>query len=621
LKNNYLAKIETLRATAVLSVLIFHLNKDFLPYGYLGVDIFLVISGYLIANMLECKNFNYNALKTFLKRRYFRLFPTLLTILFLNLLVLFFLLPPNEHMKLTNGSLTSALGIANIYFANSINYFYSTFKPPLVHLWTISLEIQFYLFMAFLFFTVKSRKFRLKLIIVLCAISLIFYSIGSIYFSQTTFFLLHTRLWEFLFGSLIFYFSRLPTKSSWIYGALLFSLISLPLISVKSVLPNFVIVFLTGMIISTTNEDLFMKKLNNFFVTKLLAKISYSLYLSHPLIFFMFDGLKQSLIVYGLKLCVSVLFALFIFNLVENRFRYKDSLKKSFTNLLWLPIVGMSVVLPQADAVWLRVMVTHEQSKIYKLISETKIPLSHSLDNVSNCQFGSDKINIVFLESFFNCHQKLGKATLVIGDSHAINLFNIITKNNSKFIVSISGPDCELYKLNCNFDTLNKFILDNYDKISKIFYHQEGSSLISESKNQRNFEILSNYHELVLDQAKLQNITNYLSSWGNYTQVIWLGPFIESRVDLSNAKNWNANLKIDPNVVRNFRLLNVKLDSSVSGEFIEFRDISRYIKVEEFKLFVNSCSVWRDSDHFSTCGEDIIAAESKEWIDELLNLD
>jgi len=67
-------------------------------------------------------------------------------------------------------------------------------------------------------------------------------------------------------------------------------------------------------------------------------------------------------------------------------------------------------------------------------------------------------------------------------------------------------------------------------------------------------------------------------------------------------------------------LLNIKLDSSVSDEFIEFKDISQYIKVEEFKLFVNSCSVWRDSDHFSTCGEDIIAPESKEWIDELLNL-
>lgn len=604
----------------MLSVLIFHLNKHFLPYGYLGVDIFLVISGYLIAKMLDAKKFNYSALKIFLKRRYFRLFPTLLTILSLNLFVLFFLLPPNEHIKLTNGSLTSALGIANIYFANSINYFYSTFRPPLVHLWTISLEIQFYLFMAFLFFAVQSRKFRIKLIIVLCAISLIVYSIGSFYFSQTTFFFLHTRLWEFLFGSLTFYFSRLSTTGSWFYGGLIFSLISLPLISVKSILPNFIIVFLTCMVISTKNEDLFMKKLNNFFFTKLLAKVSYSLYLSHPLIFFIFDGLKQSFIVYGLKLCVSILFAVFIYNLVENRFRYKDSLKKSFINLLWFPIVCISVVLPQADAIWLRVMVTNEQSKIYNLISETKIPLSHNLDSVSNCQFGSDKINIVFLESFFNCHQKLGKAILVIGDSHAVNLFNIITSNSSKFIVTISGPDCELYKSNCDFGSLNKFIIDNYDKISKIFYHQEGPSLISESKNQRNFEILFDHYELVLDQAKLQNITSHLSSWGKYTQVVWLGPFIESRVDLSNPKNWNADIKIDPNVVRNFRLLNMKLDSSVSDEFIEFKDISQYIKVEEFKLFVNSCSVWRDSDHFSTCGEDIIATESKEWIDELLNL-
>ncbi|MEO0368865.1 MAG: acyltransferase family protein, partial [Pseudomonadota bacterium] len=145
---NYQPHIDGLRAIAVVSVLAYNIDKSYLPGGFVGVDIFFVISGYLISRLIlkELELTGDFSFKNFYIRRVRRLFPVMAATFGLSFIAAYVLLSPQYLADFAESAIWAVLSLSNIYFWYSTNYFDSanTFKP-LLHTWSLGIEEQFYL--------------------------------------------------------------------------------------------------------------------------------------------------------------------------------------------------------------------------------------------------------------------------------------------------------------------------------------------------------------------------------------------------------------------------------------------------------------------------------------------
>ena len=237
--NHYRPSIDGLRAVAVLSVLIFHLHPAHLPGGFLGVDIFFVISGYLITGIIVREklldSFSY---ANFYARRIKRIFPALFVVLLLCALVGVTLLTPETYLNFIKSSRYASAQLANFFFSRKVRYFEEGFAgQPLLHTWSLGVEEQFYLFwpifivgcitllMGFRPFAKSSaesrtqhgsameeQQFRFKeniekniwlIFLLLAIISFSWCSILSKTNSNLAFYMFYTRAWEFCLGALV----------------------------------------------------------------------------------------------------------------------------------------------------------------------------------------------------------------------------------------------------------------------------------------------------------------------------------------------------------------------------------------------------------------------------------
>ena len=140
-------EIEGLRAVAVIAVVLFHAGFGFIPGGFLGVDIFFVISGFLITrNIITEAEGGEFRLSRFYWRRILRLFPASATTIFVTVLAGFVLLPPDEVIQLTHSAIAAILAVSNVYFWMHVGYFDTDAQfKPLLHTWSLGVEEQFYL--------------------------------------------------------------------------------------------------------------------------------------------------------------------------------------------------------------------------------------------------------------------------------------------------------------------------------------------------------------------------------------------------------------------------------------------------------------------------------------------
>lgn len=205
----YRPSIDGMRAIAVISVLLYHLDKRLLPGGFVGVDIFFVISGYLITSIIykDCINDHFSIAK-FYQRRISRIFPVFFFISLAILIAAATLYSSQDFSSTGALAATSALSLTNIKLMFQGNYFeISSDSQPFLHCWSLSVEEQFYLFLPFTLVMSRkiglSRKWLLVLLGILTATSFVACVMLTTSKPTWAFYLLPTRAWELLAGSML----------------------------------------------------------------------------------------------------------------------------------------------------------------------------------------------------------------------------------------------------------------------------------------------------------------------------------------------------------------------------------------------------------------------------------
>jgi len=251
---HYRADVDGLRAVAVLAVIIFHINPDYLPGGFVGVDVFFVISGYLISlyifKELDKGTFS---LSEFYRRRIKRIVPTMMAVLFVVVGLSSLILLPDDASNVAYSGLWSLLSLANVYFYifSDASYFASSMnEKPLLHFWSLGVEEQFYIFWPLILMLVynnKAKKIFLSALIIMTIFSFCFAQWYYQVSPSFVYYMLPARAGELLMGAILAYSinhkipltisSRLADYCSYVGSAMV--LLSFVLISEDSVFPGF----------------------------------------------------------------------------------------------------------------------------------------------------------------------------------------------------------------------------------------------------------------------------------------------------------------------------------------------------------------------------------------------
>lgn len=338
-QSQYRADIDGLRAVAVLLVLVYHAGFSFISGGFIGVDVFFVISGYLITGIIKSEiEKGRFSLKKFYVRRIKRLIPALLGVLIVTSIFAVFLLLPRDLVSYAKSVISVIFSVSNMYFwrANGGYFEGSVHEVPLLHTWSLSVEEQFYLIWPFtlLLFAKYLNHFYFKILLLVSIFVAIYLSqwVSEVTFGAS-YYLLPTRMFELLMGAtLAISWKTLPQAPKVIMDLL--SVMGLALIvssalvlTSASVFPGYNAVYPTLgavlLIYSGKSQGSIMNKFLSLPVMVWFGLISYSLYLWHwPIVAFInYTGYELTTSISTGIVAVSILLGWLSWKYVETPFR------------------------------------------------------------------------------------------------------------------------------------------------------------------------------------------------------------------------------------------------------------------------------------------------------------
>lgn len=465
----YRQDIQGLRALAVLSVLAFHIFPFTFLFkgGFIGVDIFFVISGYLITkNIFHDLNCNEFSFVNFYSQRIKRLFPSLILILTISLISGFFLLFPHELIELSKQIIASTIFLSNILYLFQIGYFDTLAQTkPLLHLWSLAIEEQFYfvwpaIFLGLYYLAHKRLNLIVTLTLFIAIISFIFNIKVAQQNSQTAFFSPHTRFFELLGGSLLGLFefynikkykfirflSKDLTKNIFSFFGIALIIFGFMKINNNLNYPGYwslVPMFGTILIISGGNSSWINLKFFSCKVAVWFGKISYPLYLWHlPILSFslIIEGEMPSRDFRIMILFISIALAWISYRFIEQPFRFGKYSSK--TNVL---ILGMFILLflgiqvLKNDGYENRAFITNFKNIKKQLIREPETD--------KDCLSLFNNKTVLFPYCRFS-GEEFNETVAIIGDSHAhvayTGISEVLRKNRRNTIL-MANNGCPPY--------------------------------------------------------------------------------------------------------------------------------------------------------------------------------
>ena len=451
-----ITQIQALRALAAILVTVFHAHL--VPGGFIGVDIFYVISGYLITGLIvrEIEKNGRLDFIAFYQRRIKRLLPTSFFILIVTALVSWLVLPPIARSNLGRDIAGAALYISNYLFAfwqNDYQNLNAT-PSPVIHYWSLAVEEQFYLFWPVIIALLAKGGVRLirNGILVITAGSLLL----SIIYTQThpiwSFYSLPTRAWELGIGALLIFLPKdlLSKKYFAILGVLGITASSLifsndsPFPGYRALLPVIATALALGSVSAWPRG---LNAVGNHSVTQWLGKISYPLYLWHwPALVLPATVLGRGLYIYESVLCIllTIILADVTHRFIEEPLRHKTfSSKRTFrlavTSTVATCLLGLAIFSTSSTAISIEGVrggaTTLAQITRKPITSADGCHLSHSEIKIGECSYG-------------NLTSK--KTIVLFGDSHAAQWFpalRAIAEAQNLKLISLTKSSCAAFDL------------------------------------------------------------------------------------------------------------------------------------------------------------------------------
>jgi peptidoglycan/LPS O-acetylase OafA/YrhL len=598
--------IQGLRAIAVLFVFIFHLSSTYLPGGFIGVDMFFVISGYLISKIVQSKisdgqfkllDFYIGRVKRIVPAYYFMFICAWIICMFI------FVTPDLGKFKLSH--FHSVLFNSNNYLATVDNYFgASATENPFLHTWTLAVEMQFYFILPVLLLLIRNVK-ALLIILFIISLSLFTYSTIEIYNGNkaNVYFSLLARSPEFFIG-VILALSRVEELTIIKKNASILSFIGIIILIASSVLftesslfpgilsliPSLAI----GLILISPSA-----KINGFIANKNIAyigEISYSLYLWHwPIMaFYRYHNeryeftLAETFIV----IILTIVASLISYYLIEKPFRRKNGYK------FYLYISILAII-----NVFMIYFTLHAKRMI------TDIPERYILPS-----FGLQSHGRFFEHvEIFGDTTYVGKRILLLGDSHALTFkpyLNQLGKSNGFSFRTVTNDEYPALPYIAHRQIVEKKDLDVYQHLEPYINAEVKSAdliivlFAGEGKRWKNSI------QKMLDKSTAKQRIIFISDYPSLDR----NPVRSNKHFLKDpSRNINYKLtltKIDPDILK---IINNHPNSS-------YVDLSEYIDFFKDIPFHNDTLMYYDQSHLNEFGAERYSTYSGNKILELLNL-
>ena len=417
--------IQLLRGISIILVVLYHLKLNISNFvlfqgGFLGVDIFFVISGYLITKII-LKNINKkNFFSNFFKKRFSRIMPTLSIGILFSVVFSYFLFLPDKLIRIAESSISALTFFSNIYFWKYLNTYNhdEAILNTLLHTWSLSIEVQFYIFFPLLFFIFKKKIHIIKkIILALGLLSFGLANVGAIYEPNINFFGIQSRFWEFSIGILFalrkqhikIYLTN--TKKIIIYIFILaFSLLFTNQFYHPSIFTLLFLIMLSLIYFDQNKKKNLIEKILIFFGT-----ISYSLYIWHFLIFSFFKRFEN---IYNLKLdfyalALSIIISIVSFKFIENKLRI--NFKNSFNVVIVCSLISILISLFVISNDGFEQRLSQVKSQMNKIDNDNK----------------TLKYDFRILNSTLENYAK--NNVIILGNSHSVQTFQGIKFNKNLY--------------------------------------------------------------------------------------------------------------------------------------------------------------------------------------------
>ena len=535
IKISYNPAIDGLRAIAVLSVIFFHLKIDFFRGGYLGVDIFFVISGYLISSLIykELETKKTFSFTQFYERRARRILPALLFVIIFCLPIAWFYIFPYNFKDYLLSLLSSIFFSSNFYFyfTRVVYAAEDSILKPFLHTWSLGIEEQFYIFFPifFIFLLKFFKKYSMWLVLTIIILNILFSDWMSKNYFQINHYMILTRGWELMAGVLICLIERrhnlnlnpVPNQSLSFLGLILifFSIFFFnettrhpSIITIIPILGS-MLVILFAKDYTITNKILSLKPI------VWIGLISYSLYLwHHPILAFKLISHQENNYFFNNYFLIIIIFSLSIFSyfFIEKPFRNNHLIpKKLFFLILAFIVISLTSFISFA---FYKEGLPIRFPKILEYIDERPYDISKE----------DFKICFQRKKNFCGTSSKNDKkdSIFLVGDSQVASLSHILEeqlkKTNYNLINLTFGNSC-YYSVGhsldsfCTQDAQQKRKIEIYKKPNSIVILGYTSNFLGDK--QKNSSLLS-INDLLNKNYKVVLIYPYTSYKDNISDVL-----------------------------------------------------------------------------------------------------